>query len=103
MEREKLRKLGIPLRDGRLERPTGEVTLKVTFFDARDKERFLTGSDGSKVPVGVPIKRLRSRLGGGDTGFIRDPFGGLHRVSIPPEIQDGRDVFARIAFTVAGP
>lgn len=74
-------------------RAAGPVEVKVTYF--RKGDRSHQASTGE--PLGIPIEELREQFGG-EVGEVEDPFGDRHRISLSPQMPNGKDVYVGIAF-----
>lgn len=74
-------------------RPTGPVNVKVVYFRKGDRAHQTQAGE----PLGVPIEELREKFGG-HVGYVDDPFGGRHRISLKPQMPNGRDVYVGIGF-----
>lgn len=61
--------------------------------------RVIPLADGSMVPMGIPIEKLRAKFGGNE-GTLPDPLGNRRQISLDPQLPDGVGILVLISYTL---
>ena len=90
------KKYGVRVKKGPV---SGTARLQVSYLRKGDPGFKRLMPSGDEVIMGIPLEKLRERLGGNE-GYVIGPTGEQHHVAIPPDLPDGEGIIVSLKYRI---